>query len=214
MIQFFKRHRVLQAVLGGTAAVGAGTAAGQAALGHDSPSPPKKVPVGEPTKLDIEGARVEVPVTAEVPAATQLPPDQLDQPTANAAAQSTPATPDTTVVTASPNTTANTVSVNTTANTANTVSADDVDHRGPGPSGHDGGDHSGPGHGGDAGADHSGPGGGADSGSGSSSSGSGGSGSSGSGSSGSSSSGSGSSGSGSSGSAGGGSSGSGGGGGH
>ncbi|HEY3096863.1 MAG TPA: hypothetical protein VGK05_08495 [Acidimicrobiia bacterium] len=165
MIEFLKRHRVVRALLGGTAVVGAGAATGQAALGHDSSTPPKKVPLGQPTKLDIEGARVEVPVTAAAPAPAQLPPDQLDQPTANAAPQSTPATPDTTAVTASPNTTANTVSVNTTANTANTISADDIDHRGPGPSGHDGGDRGGPGPSSPTGIDHSGPGGGGDSGS-------------------------------------------------
>jgi cytoskeletal protein RodZ len=206
MIQFFKRHRVVQAVLGGTAAVGAGAAVGQATIGHDSTSPPKKVPLGEATKLDVEGTQVQVPPTSEVPAPAALPPDTLDQPHANAAAQSTPATPDTTAVTASPNTTANTVSVNTTVNTENTISANDVDHRGPGPSGHEGGDHSGPGHGGvsgtsdGSGSGSSGPGPGGVSGtSDGSGSGSSGSGTSGSGSSGSGSSGSGSSGSGSSG---------------
>jgi cytoskeletal protein RodZ len=175
MIEFLKRHRVIRALLGGTAVVGAGAAMGQAAIGHDSSTPPKKVPLGQPTNIDVEGTRVEVPPTSDVPAPAPMPPDTLDHPQANAAAENSPTTPNTTANTPHVNTTANTANVNTTANTANTVSAEvehrgrdrfgdeGGDHHGPAPAGHDGGgDHSGPGPSGHDGGDHSGSDGGSD----------------------------------------------------
>jgi hypothetical protein len=129
MIEFLKRNRLLRIFVGGTAIVGAGAATGVAVAGNDTAPPPKKVPLGS-TKLDVEGQDVQVPPS------TELPQDVLDQPNANAAADS-PASPNSAVnnsTAAGVNTTANTAHVNTTANSANTA-----EHQGEAPH-HEGND--------------------------------------------------------------------------